>query len=178
MEAIKQLLNGKMKALISCHTSADILSAIRLAKEFGLKLVLEGASEAYRVIPQIKESGAEVIVHATMQRGGGETLNMTMENAAILYRAGIPVCIESGYEAYVPKTRVVLFEAAAAVAHGMPRIAAMEAITINPARLLGIEKRVGKIAKGMDADLVFFDGDPFEYTTRVTGVMIDGQLMK
>jgi imidazolonepropionase-like amidohydrolase len=177
MLALQQLLSGKMKALISCHTATDILSAIRLSKEFGLKLVLEGVSEAYRVIPQIKESGAEVIVHATMQRAGEETLNMTMENASILYKAGIPVSIESGFEAYVPKTRIVLFEAAAAVANGLPRIAALESITVNPAKLLGIEKRVGRIAKGMDADFVFFDGDPFEYTTRVTGVMIEGQIM-
>ncbi|HLZ88459.1 MAG TPA: amidohydrolase family protein [Puia sp.] len=176
-EMLVRLLHGEIKALISANTSAEILSAIRLAREFRLKLVIEGGAEAYRVIDKIKASGAEVIVHPTMARPYGEMANMTMENAAILFRAGIPVSIESGYEGYVPKTRVILFEAAVAAANELPYEEALKAITLNPARLLGLEKRIGSIEKGKDGDIVLYDGDPFEYTTHVCKVIIDGKLV-
>ncbi|MGV3528244.1 MAG: amidohydrolase family protein [Flavisolibacter sp.] len=176
-QMLQQLLRGETRALIAANTATDILSAIRLAKEFNLKLVLEEVAEGYRVADQIKASGAGVIVHATMARAGGETLNMTMENAALLTRAGIPVSIESGYEAYVPKTRVVLYEAAVAMARGgLPYEEALKAITINPAKLLGLNSRIGSLEKGKDADLVLYDGDPFEYTTKPCVVIIDGKV--
>lgn len=173
---LQQLLRGDTKALIAANTSVDIMSAIRLAKEFNLKLVLEESAEAYRLIDQIKAAKAEVIVHATMMRAGGETLNMTMENAAILHKAGIPVSIESGFEGYVPKTRLVLYEAAIAMVNGLPYEEALKAITINPARLLGLDKRIGSLEKGKDADLVLFNGDPFEYITKPCVVIIDGKV--
>jgi len=177
LEMLGKLLHGEVKALINANKATEIISAIRLAKEFNLKLVIEGAAEAYRVINEIKKSGAEVIVHATMARPYDEMANMTMENAAILTKAGITVSIESGYEGYVPKTRVILFEAATAAANEMPYQEALKAITINPAKLLGLDKRIGSIEKGKDADIVLYDGDPFEYTTHVCKVIIDGQLV-
>jgi imidazolonepropionase-like amidohydrolase len=176
-EMLVKLLHGEVKALISANTSTDILSAIRLAKEFHLRLVIEGAAEGYRLIDKIKASGAEIIVHPTMARPYGEMANMTMENAAILTRAGIPVSIESGYEGYVPKTRVIRFEAGVAAANELPYDEALKAITLNPARLLGLDKRIGSIEKGKDADVVLYDGDPFEYTTHVCKVIIDGKLV-
>lgn len=178
MEVLSKLLKGDIKALITVNSSKDIMTAIRLAKEFNLKLVLNGAAEAYRLIPQIKESKAEIILHATMARNGGDMVNMTRESAAILTAAGIPVSIESGYEAYVPKTRIVLFEAGQAMVHGLSFDDALKTITLNPAKLLGIDNRVGSIEKGKDADLVLFDGDPFEYLTKVKMVFIDGEVVK
>ncbi|MGV3722121.1 MAG: amidohydrolase family protein, partial [Actinomycetota bacterium] len=77
----------------------------------------------------------------------------------------------------VPKTRVVLFEAAVAAANGLGFADALAAITIDAARLLGISDRVGSIEPGKDADLALFDGDPFEYTTHVTAVILDGQVV-
>ena len=176
MESLSKLLRGETKALVTVNTSKDIMNAIRLAKEFNLKLVLNGAAEAYRIIPQIKEAKAEIILHATMARNGGDMANMTRESAAILTAAGIPVSIEGGYEAYVPKTRIVLFEAAQAMFHGLSFDEALKTITLNPAKLLGIDKRVGSIEKGKDADLVLFDGNPFEYLTKVKTVFIDGEV--
>lgn len=177
MDVLSKLLNGEIKALITANSSKDIMSAIRLSREFDLKLVLNGAAEAYRLIPQIKESKAEIVLHATMARNGGDMVNMTRESAALLTAAGIPVSIESGYEAYVPKTRIVLFEAAQAMVHGLSFDEALKTITLNPARLLGIDTRVGSIEKGKDADLVLFDGDPFEYLTKVKMVIIDGEVV-
>lgn len=172
-----KLLKGEIKALITANSAVDIMNAIRLSKEFKLKLVIDGAAEAYRLINEIKTANAEIILHATMARNGGDLVNMTRESAKILTAAGIPVSIESGYENYVPKTRIVLLEAAVAVANGLSFEDGLKCITINPARLLGIEKRTGSIETGKDADLVLFNGDPFEYTTKVCTVFIDGELV-
>jgi imidazolonepropionase-like amidohydrolase len=178
LDALVKLLKGEVKALITANSSVDIMSAIRLAKEFNFKLVLNGAAEAYRLIPEIKNANAEIILHATMARNGGDMVNMTMESAAILTRAGIAVSIETGYESYVPKTRILIFEAAEAMAFGLSFDEALKAVTLNPARLLGIADKVGSIEPGKDADLVLFNGDPFEYLSKVCGVMIDGVMVK
>jgi imidazolonepropionase-like amidohydrolase len=178
MDVLVKLLNGEIKAMITANSSIDIMSAIRLAREFNLKLVLDGAAEAYRLIPEIKAAKAEIVLHATMARNGGDMVNMNRESAAILTTAGLPVSIESGFEAYVPKTRVLLFEAGQAMVHGLSFDDALKTITLNPAKLLGVEKRVGSIQKGKDADLVLFNGDPFEYLTKVCGVFIEGVAVK
>ncbi|MEI8053584.1 MAG: amidohydrolase family protein [Bacteroidota bacterium] len=174
MDALSKMLKGEIKALITANKSVDIMNAIRLAKEFNLKLVIDGAAEAYLLINEIKASKAEVILHATMARNDDDMINMNRESAMLLTKAGINVSIESGYESYVPKSRVILFEAAEAVAYGLSFDEGLKAVTINPAKLLGIDNRVGSIEKGKDADLVLYNGDPFEYTTNVTSVIIDG----
>lgn len=174
-EALGKLLNGEVKALITVNSTNDIMNAIRLAKEFNFKLVIDGAAEAYRLIDEIRACKAEVILHSTMARNAGDMVNMTRESAAILTAANIQVSIETGYEGYVPKTHVLLFEAALAVTYGLPYEEGLKSITLNPAKLLGIDKRVGSIEQGKDADLVLFDGDPFEYLTKISKVMIDGQ---
>jgi imidazolonepropionase-like amidohydrolase len=178
LDALSKLLKGEIKALITANSSIDIMSALRLAKEFNLKLVIDGAAEAYRLIPEIKTAKAEIILHASMARNAGDMVNMNRESAAILTASGIDVSIESGFEGYVPKTRIILFEAGQAMVHGLSFNDALKAITLNPAKLLGIDKRVGSIEKGKDADLVLFNGDPFEYLTRVCMVFIDGEPVK
>ena len=178
LDALVKLLNGEVKALITANSSVDIMSAIRLAKEFNFKLVLNGAAEAYRLIPEIKNANAEIILHATMARNAGDMVNMTMESASLLTKAGIAVSIETGYEGYVPKTRILIFEAAEAMAFGLSFDEALKAVTLNPARLLGIADKTGSIEPGKDADLVLFNGDPFEYLSKVCGVMIDGVMVK
>ena len=129
------------------------------------------------MLEEVKEAGVPVILHAPMKRTSGESENASWETGAKLAEAGILFAYESGYESYVPKTRVVLFEAAIAAAHGLGPERALRAITLDAARILGVEKRVGSIETGKDADLVLFDGDPFEYTTHVTGVLIDGEVV-
>lgn len=174
MDMLAKLLRGEIKAMITANTTVDMMGAIRLANEFQLKLVLDGAAEAYRLVDEIKAAKAEIILHATMARNEGDMLNMSRESAALLTKAGIPVSIESGYEGYVPKTRIVLFEAAVAMGFGLSYEDALKCITIHPAKLLGLDKERGSLEKGKRADLVLFDGDPFEYTSHVTGVYIDG----
>jgi imidazolonepropionase-like amidohydrolase len=112
-----------------------------------------------------------------MGRPFGDLENMTFTLAAQLHKAGIPFAFQSGYEAYVPKTRVVHFEAAMAAAYGLPQEVALAACTIQSARILGLEKKIGSLEKGKHADLALFDGDPLETTTHTTGVIIESQLV-
>lgn len=177
MDVLVQVLDGEIPALITAHRARDITTALRLQEEFGFELVLDGASEAYLVIDEIVEAGVPVIIHPTMIRTYGASENAAYTTAGELNRAGVPIAFQSGYEAYVPKTRVVLYESAIAVGHGLDRTAALRALTIDAARLLGLQDRVGSLEQGKDADLVLFDGDPLEYTTQVCQVLINGELV-
>jgi imidazolonepropionase-like amidohydrolase len=176
LDILSRVLSGEIPFLVTAHRHHDILAALRLADEFNLNLVLDGASEAYLVLDKIKEAGVPVILHPTMYRARGEQENLSMATAAKLSDAGIPFALQSGYESYVPKTRVVLFEAAIAAAYGLPFEKALSAVTIDAARILGIDDRVGSLEPGKDADLALFDGDPFEYTTHCVGVVIEGKV--
>lgn len=178
MEALADVLKGKVTALITAHKATDIMTALRLKEEFNFDMVLDGAAEAYLVLDEIKKSGVPVIVHPTLVRTYGDTQNASFETASKLHEAGILFAFQSGYEGYVPKTRIILFEAAIAVANGLSREAALQALTLDAAKILGLDQRVGSIAEGKDADIVLYDGDPFEYTTHVTGVVIDGKFVK
>jgi imidazolonepropionase-like amidohydrolase len=177
LDSLAGVVRGQTPLLVTAHRAVDILAALRVAREFDIRLVLDGAAEAHLLVEEIKAAGVPVIVHPTMFRATGETENLTQEAAAILRRAGIPTALQSGYEGYVPKTRVVLFEAALAAARGLGFDDALASITIDAARLLGVEGRVGSIEPGKDGDLALFDGDPFEYTSHVVGVVIDGQVV-
>ncbi len=137
LEVLADVLAGKTPLLVTAHRVQDIANALRLAKEFGFRLILDGAAEAYLLTDRIKAAGVPVIVHPTMARASRELENMTFENAARLHEAGIPIALQSGYESYVPKTRVVLFEAGLAAANGLGFENALASITIDAARILG-----------------------------------------
>ncbi|HWL95458.1 MAG TPA: amidohydrolase family protein [Phycisphaerae bacterium] len=178
MEAFVRVLKREIPLLITVHRAHDIMTALRLAREFDIRIVLDGAAEAYLVREEIKAAGVPVILHPTMMRSGkGPTENAGMETASILRKAGIPFAFQSGFESYVPKTRVVLFEAGVAASNGLLFEHALAGATIDAAKILGIADRVGSIESGKDADLALYDGDPFEYTTHCVGVVIDGKLV-
>jgi imidazolonepropionase-like amidohydrolase len=112
-----------------------------------------------------------------MIRNTGSASSASLETAATLVAAGIPVALQSGFEGYVPKTRVVLFEAAVAAANGLTREQALATITRDAARVIGQDRRVGTLEVGKDGDLALFDGDPFEYTSHVCAVVIEGAVV-
>lgn len=176
MEMLGRVLAGEVKVLFTAQTAASIMTALRLREEFGFSMVLDGAAEAPLVLEEIKKSGVPVILHPTMGRAYGDMKSLSMETASLLGRAGIRFAIQSGYEDYVPKTRVVLFEAAVAAANGLRREEALAAITIDAAKIIGLEKRLGSLEVGKDADLVVFDGDPLEYTSHACVVIVNGQI--
>jgi imidazolonepropionase-like amidohydrolase len=178
LDMLVRVLEGGMPLLVTAHRARDILSALRVADEFGIKVVLDGGAEAYLVMDEIKRAGVPVIVHATMARANGETENLSFETAAKLRGAGIPIALQSGFEGYVPKTRVLLFEAAVAAANGLGLEGALAASTIDAARILGLGDRLGSLAAGKDGDLALYDGDPFEYTTHCVAVVIEGDVVQ
>ncbi len=174
-EALASILNKEVPLIITAHRANDIANAMRLAKEFDFRLILDGAAECHLLIDEIKSAGIPVIIHPTTARFSRDLENASFETAAKLREVGILVGMQSSYESYVPKTRVVLFEAAWAAANGLGFDGALRTVTIDAAKILGIEDRVGSIAVGKDADLAMYDGDPFEYTTHCVGVFIDGE---
>lgn len=176
-EALVDVLERRVPLLVTAQRHQDISSALRLASEFGFELVLDGAAEAYVVLDELKAAGVPVITHPPMARFVGELQNASRATPKQLLDAGIPFAFQSGYESYVPKTRVVLYEAAIAAAHGLGREAALRAVTLDAARLLRLEKRLGSLEVGKDADLALYDGDPFEYTTHCIATVIDGEVV-
>lgn len=171
-EALVRVLDGELSLLVTANTATEIAAALRLQREFGFDLVLDGAAESYLLLDEIREAGVPVVVHPPMSR----VRNASFETASMLAEAGIPFAIQTGFEDYVPKTRVLLWEAAIAAANGLGREGALEAVTLGAARILGIDDRVGSIEVGKDADLVLYDGDPFEYTSHVCGVVIESEV--
>ncbi len=177
LESLGAVLKKEVPLIITADRHQDITAALRLQTEFGFRLVLDGAAEAYLLLDAIKASGVPVIVHPVMARASGDRENATFTLPAKLLASGIPFALQSGYESYVPKTRVVLFEASLAAAHGLTTPQALAAITIRSAEILGLQNRIGSLAPGKDADLALYDGDPLETVTHCTGVVIDGKVV-
>ncbi len=174
LESLAEVLAGNVPLLITVNNAQDIASALRLAREFEIKIILDSAAEAYTMIDEIKASGVPVIIHPTMARAFGEMQNMSMETCSKLVNAGIRVAMQSGYETYVPKSRIVLFEAAIVAANGCTFEQALATVTTQPAAILGIADRVGSLTIGLDGVVALFDGYPFEYTTHCTATIING----
>jgi imidazolonepropionase-like amidohydrolase len=177
MEILARVLDGEVKALVTANRTSEILAALRLKEEFGLDLVLDGAAEGYLVADRIREAGVPVVVHPTMARHQGSMEHATYEAATRLTEAGVQVAMQTGFEGYVPKTRVLLFEAGMSVAYGMDFDSALAAVTLESARVIGMDHRVGSLEPGKDGDLVLFNGDPFEYTSQVCTVIIEGEVV-
>ena len=177
LAALASVLRKEVPLLITAHRAQDIATALRLKKEFDFRMILDGGAEAYLLIDELKKADIPVIIHPSMARFNGALQNASFETAARLKKAGLKVALQSGYESYVPKTRVVLFEAAVAAANGLGFEGALELITSSAAGILGISDRVGSLAVGKDGDLALFDGDPFEYTTHCVGTIIEGRVV-
>lgn len=177
--ALVQALDGTVPVYFAAHRMDDIATALRIASEFKLKPVIALGTEAYRMADDLKKAGVAVVLHPTMQRAAGsmETLHAFTGNAAALAGKGVPVAIGTGYEGYVPKTRVLRHEASAAAANGLGHDRALKAVTIDAAKLLGIDAKYGSIEKGKVADLVLYDGDPFETRTQVTHTIMSGRVV-
>lgn len=178
-EALVEVLAGRRKAVFHAHRADDIHTALRIGQEFGLELVIAGAAEGWLVADELAAAGVPVIIGPVMSRSwrAGEQRNSNFENAAILADAGVTVAFMSGYEGYVPKVRVVLWEAAIAAANGLGAEATLSALTLDAAQILGISEQTGSIEAGKVADLVMFDGDPFEYSSHACLVLVAGELV-
>ena len=178
-EVLGQVLEQKLPAMFAAQRADDVATALRLTAEYKLKGRLALSAEAYLLRDRLADAKLPVIVHPTMQRVGGEmeTYNSFLGNAAALADRGLLIAIGSGYEGYVPKTRVARYEAAIAMVHGLGFDRALRSITLDAAKILEIDDRFGTLEAGKTADLVLYDGDPFEYVTHVSGVVLDGRVV-
>ncbi|MFH1944923.1 MAG: amidohydrolase family protein, partial [Acidobacteriota bacterium] len=167
LEILSAVLEGKMTVFIECYRADDIMTALRLVDEFGLKAVLVGATEGYKLDDEIAMREVPVIVSPI---GVGprrmETQEASYTNAASLDRAGVKVIVKADEALGVGQVRELPLLAAFAVKGGMERDKALRAITLTAAEVLGVAERIGSLEVGKDADLVLFDGDPLHYRTR------------
>jgi len=176
LEPLAELLEGKLTAFVECHRADDIQTALRLVDEFGFKAVLVGATEAYKSAGEIAKRRIPVVVGA-MGVGSKriETKDVSLSNAAKLVEAGVKTAIAAEDALGLGAQEELALAAALAVKGGLDREAALRAVTLTAAEILGVAARVGSLEPGKDADIVVFDGDPFSYRTRVVRVFIDGR---
>ncbi len=171
--ALIPVVEGRMPIVVRVHRAADIGQVLRLAREEHLKVILQGAEEAWKLAAEIAKAGVPVILNPLDDRPESyEMLGATMDNAARLQAAGVTVALEAtGGSSRVRETR---YGAGNAVSHGMPYDAALAAVTINPAKMFGVADRTGSLEAGKDADLVLWTGDPFEPLSQPIAIFIHG----
>jgi len=167
-QALSELVQGKTKTFAVSRTAYDIETLYRIANEFSIHPILVGGDEAYKVIGLLKQENASLIFTAlSTQSVGAEQTELRWSTPMMLAKANVPFAL-AGDE--------LLNQARLAHRFGLERGAALAAITSQPAKILGFEKRIGKIAEGLDADLVAFQGDPLQVTSAIEWVMVDGQI--
>lgn len=174
MEALIPVLKGEIPLKAHAHRADDICTAIRIAKEFGVKMTLEHCTEGHLIPEVVARSGFPVAVGPTLTNASKiELVNKTFDTPGVLHRAGCQVSIITD-SPVIPQQYLPLC-AGLAVKAGMDPFAALQAITINPARHLGVADRVGSLEIGKDADVVLTDGDPMVSDTHIVSVILNGE---
>ena len=175
-EALAMVLRRELLLKMHAHRADDILTAIRLVKEFDLRASVEHCTEGHLIADELREAGVGVILGPLLcDRSKPELKNLTMKAPAILHRAGVKFALMTDHgvipEQYLP------VEAGLCVREGLPEMEALRAITINAAEVIGLADRIGSLAPGKDADVVLFDGHPLETRTRASLVIVDGEIV-
>lgn len=174
LEALIPVVQGRSPLLVRVSSAGDIRAILAMAREERVRVALEGAEEGWRVATDIAEAGAAVIIDPQAALPASfETLGATLENAALLDQAGVIVAIRGSRD--YNNLRQSRFNAGTAVAHGLPWQVALRAVTVNPARVWGVERELGTIETGKRADLVIWSGDPLETRSWPVSVFVDGK---
>ncbi|MDP1912365.1 amidohydrolase family protein [Brevundimonas sp.] len=174
LEALIPVADGSMPLIVTVHRAADIQQVLRLAREEGLKLILDGAEEGWIVADQIAAANVPVLLNPIANLPGNlEMRGVRMENAAALDAAGVLIAIK-GNEGSIHRARETRYNAGNAVSHGLPYDAAIEAITVNPARIFGMAGQFGELRAGAAADVVVWSGDPLEPLSIAETIFIGG----
>ncbi len=172
LEALIPAVEGRAPLLVRVHRASDILQVLRLAREEKIKVILEGAEEAWLVAPQIAAAGVGVIIDSQADLPDSfESLGARLDNAARLQAAGVTVAIMGSRD--LNNLRQARFNAGLAVANGLPRDQAMATVTANVAKMWGMTG-VGSLTVGQDADVVLWNGDPLEVSSWPLAVFIGG----
>ncbi len=174
LEAIVEVLEGSRIVHFHTHRHDDILTVLRLAKEFGFTPVLHHVSEGWKVANEIARAGASCSLTVVDSPGGKlEAMDVSLGTAAVLAKANVPVAFNT--DDYITDSRLLMRSAALAVRAGLPRDKAIEGVTLAGARMLGLAARVGSLTVGKDADFVVLSGDPLSVYTRVEQTWVEGR---
>ncbi|GAA0115552.1 amidohydrolase [Clostridium senegalense] len=178
MDSLGKVIRGELPVKAHAHRADDILSAIRIAKEFNLDLSLEHCTEGHLIVDYLKNQNLKgIIVGPTLSdRSKVELQNLTFKTPYLLNRAGIKVSLMTDHP--VIPLQYLPICAALAAREGMDDEEALRSITINPAKTLDICHRVGSIEKNKDADIIIYNGHPFDLRNKVKFVMINGEIIK
>ncbi len=175
-EPMLPVLEKKIPLKAHAHRADDILTALRIAKEFDVNITLDHCTEGHLIADHIKASGVSVIIGPTMTfKTKIELRNKSFETPKVMYEKGVPFALMTDHpvieEKYLPLC------AALYVKDGLPKEEGLKAITINAAKILGLDNKIGSIKEGKDADLVLFDGCPLEIFTNTLYTIIDGKII-
>ncbi len=175
LHSLMRVFDG-MLVKIHAHRSDDIMTAIRIAKEFDLNVTIDHATEAYLIPEAVKESGVPIIIGPTLGYSSKyELIHRSFTAGRVLEQFDIDFALMTDHP--VVTVDVTMVHAGLYVKEGLSRQKALEAVTINAARLNGIDDRVGSLSQGKDADVVMWDGDPFDLMTRPALVVLDGRVV-
>ncbi|OXM61246.1 MULTISPECIES: amidohydrolase [Amycolatopsis] len=174
LETLAKVLDGELYWDQHTHRADDIVTAIRLAEEFGYKLVVNHGTEGHLIADVLAEKGVPVILGPLFTtRSKVELRNRTLRSAGILARAGVRIAITTDHP--VVPINFLVYQAALAVKDGLDPETALRALTVNPAEMLSLDDRIGSLKPGLDADIVLWSGDPLDVMNRAMRVFVRGR---
>jgi len=172
LEALLPVLRGQLPLIARANRKSDIETALRIAREYKLKLILADVAEAWEIADEIARAGVPVLVQPLDNIPSYDALGIRYENAALLAKARVKVVL---METDTHNARNLRQQAGNAVSYGMSWDQALRAVTLSPAEVFGVADRYGSIEPGKVANVVVWSGDPFEFTTGVEHVLIRGR---
>ncbi len=173
LEAVCRVTRREIPLKVHAHRADDIQTALRIADEFGIDVTIDHCTEGHLILDDLGRAGANVVLGPLFSdRPKVEMRNLTFRAPAMFEQAGIPFAIMTDHP--VVPIQYLPVCAAIAVREGLSEKAALEAITINAARIAGIDGRVGSLKAGKDADIALFDGHPLDFRSHTVSVWIDG----
>ena len=174
LKSLIPVIKGELPLIVRANRMDDILTALRIADEFQLKLILNHGADAHKVTERLASRNIPVIVGPlTPYRQTIETSQATYKNAAVLNKAGVTIAFQTGS---VRQVGNLLYEAGQAVSHGLPYEEALKALTINPAEIFRVADELGSLEEGKRADIIIFDGDPLNPLSHIKMVIIGGKI--
>ncbi|WP_349828313.1 amidohydrolase [Brevibacterium litoralis] len=174
LETLAEVLDGTLAWDQHCHRADDIATAIRLSEEFGYRLVVNHGTEGHLIADYIAAKGVDAIVGPLMTtRSKVELRNRTLATPAVLAEAGVRIALTT--DAPVIPIDFLIHEAALCVKAGLDPVVALETVTVNPARILGLDERIGSLEVGKDADVVVWDRHPLDLDARAEHVYVGGR---
>jgi len=174
LDALLPVLRGQLPLIVVANRRSDIETALRIAREYKLRLILAGAAEGWEIADKIAAAGVPVLVQPMDNIPGYDSLGICYENAGLLAKAGVKVSL---VETQTENSRNVRQQAGNAVAYGMTWDQALRAVTLSPAEAFGVGSQYGSLEAGKVANVVVWTGDPFEFSTGVEHVFIRGKEM-